>query len=361
MGYADLQLWTATGFQLPDCQCFILEEVYHADGIRLDAMASMLYLDYGKQDGEWIPNEYGGKENLEAVRMLKELSQTFHQKEDGALLIAEESTAWPKVTGSVQDDGLGFDLKWNMGWMNDFTSYIQIDPYFRKGSHGMLIFSMVYAYSEQFMLVLSHDEVVHGKRSLLMKMPGQPEQQFGNLRLTFGYMMTHPGKKLHFMGQEFAQTQEWYEKESLHWEELEDKRHLQMQNYVKELHTFYRKHPALYECDFEGEGFEWISCLDADHSIVAFVRRDEEQKEQLLVICNFTPVLYENFKVGVPFAGKYKEIFNSDHECYGGSGCVNRRQLNSKAVMWDGRPNSITLNVPPLGMCIFNCMPKNNK
>lgn len=334
------------------------KDVYHADGIRLDAVASMLYLDYGRQDGEWIANEYGGHENLSAVRLLKELSMVFHQKKDGALLIAEESTAWPKVTGDINEEGLGFDLKWNMGWMNDFTSYMQADPYFRKGCHGMLTFSMVYAYSERFMLVLSHDEVVHGKRSMLMKMPGVPEEQFGNLRVAFGHMMTHPGKKLQFMGQEFAQIEEWNEKESLNWEELEDNKHREMQQYVKELNAFYKKHPALYESDFDCEGFEWISCLDADHSIIAYMRRDAKSDEQLLVICNFTPVLYENFKLGVPFAGKYKEIFNSDHEAYGGMGYLNRRQLNSKAILWDGRENSITLDVPPLGMCIFNCIPQ---
>lgn len=334
------------------------KDVYHVDGIRLDAVASMLYLDYGRNDGEWIPNEYGGHENLAAVKMLRELSLVFHEKADGALLIAEESTAWPKVTGDVEADGLGFDLKWNMGWMNDFISYMQIDPYFRKGSHGSLVFSMIYAYSEQFMLVFSHDEVVHEKRSLLMKMPGDLEQKFGNLRIAFGYMITHPGKKLHFMGQEFAQIEEWNEKESLPWNELEEKNHKYMQRYIKELNAFYGSHPALYESDFEEEGFEWISCMDADHSIIAFMRNDSAKKEQLLVVCNFTPVLYENFKIGVPFAGKYKEIFNSDKEIYGGNGYQNRRQLISKAVSWDGRANSITLNVPPLGICIFNCIPQ---
>ena len=335
------------------------KEVYHADGIRLDAVASMLYLDYGKQDGDWVPNENGGNENLAAVQMLKELSRVFHKKKDGALLIAEESTAWPMVTGSVEEDGLGFDLKWNMGWMNDFTSYMKLDPYFRKGSHGMLTFSMVYAYSERFLLALSHDEVVHGKCSLLMKMPGNMEQKFANLRLAFGYMMTHPGKKLHFMGQEFAQIEEWNEKESLHWEALSGKEHRQMQQYVGKLQKFYKEHPALYESDFYSEGFEWISCLDADHSIIAYVRRDAKREEQLLILCNFTPVLYENFKLGVPFAGKYKEIFNSDAEQFGGNGCRNKRTLLSKAVPWDGRVHSITLDVPPLGMCIFQGIPGN--
>lgn len=332
------------------------KEIYHADGIRMDAVASMLYLDYGRRDGEWIPNEYGGHENLQAVEFLQKLSIAFHEKKDGALLIAEESTAWKGVTAEVEADGLGFDLKWNMGWMNDFTSYMKLDPYFRKGSHGSLVFSMVYAYSERYLLSFSHDEVVHGKGSMLMKMPGDMVQKFGNLRVAYGFMMTHPGKKLQFMGQEFGQIEEWNEKESLHWEELKDKSHRALQKYVQELNQFYQKHPALYEGDYKEEGFEWISCMDAERSIIAFVRRDMEKKEQLLVVCNFTPVMYENFKLGVPFAGKYKEIFNSDKELYGGTGCLNKRQLLSKEVTWDGRANSITLDVPPFGVCIFQAM-----
>lgn len=334
------------------------KDIYHADGIRMDAVASMLYLDYGRNPGEWIANENGGNENLEAVRMLQKLSGVFHEKKDGALLIAEESTAWPMVTGDPEEDGLGFDLKWNMGWMNDFTSYMKADPYFRKGSHGALVFSMVYAYSEKFILPFSHDEAVHGKRSMLMKMPGDYELKYGNLRAAFGFMLTHPGKKLQFMGQEFAQEEEWSEQGSLHWEELEDKNHQNLQLYVKELNQFYLKHPALYENDYEPEGFEWISCMDADHGIITFMRRDSKKKEQLLVICNFTPVLYENFKVGVPFEGSYKEIFNSDSERYGGTGCLNKKVLRTKEVSWDGRENSITIDVPPFGICIYSSTPK---
>lgn len=290
--------------------------------------------------------------------MLQKLSEVFHKKKDGALLIAEESTAWPMVTGNIEEGGLGFDLKWNMGWMNDFTSYMKADPYFRKGSHGALVFSMIYAYSERFILPFSHDEVVHGKHSMLMKMPGDFELKYGNLRAAFGFMLTHPGKKLQFMGQEFAQEEEWSEQGSLHWEELEDKGHQNLQLYVKELNQFYLKHPALYENDYEPEGFEWISCMDADHSIITFMRSDSKKKEQLLVICNFTPVLYENFKVGVPFEGSYKEIFNSDSERYGGTGCLNKKVLRTKEVSWDGRENSITIDVPPFGICIFNSTPK---
>lgn len=334
------------------------KDVYHVDGIRMDAVASMLYLDYGRGVGEWIPNENGGHENLQAVEFLRTLSVAFHEKQDGAMLIAEESTAWKGVTGDVAADGLGFDLKWNMGWMNDFTSYMKLDPYFRKGSHGSLVFSMEYAYSERYLLAFSHDEVVHGKCSMLMKMPGDMEQKFGNLRAAYGFMMTHPGKKLQFMGMEFGQEAEWSEKESLHWEELEEQDHKALQKYVSELNQFYQKHPALYESDYKEGGFEWISCQDADHSIIAFMRRDSQKKEQLLVACNFTPVVYENFKLGVPFEGKYKEIFNSDKEQYGGMGCLNKRQLVAKEVTWDGRAHSITLDMPSFGICIFQAIPK---
>ncbi len=326
---------------------------YHADGIRMDAVASMLYLDYGKQPGEWVPNMYGGNENLEAIELLRTLSNVFHEQCPGVWLIAEESTAWPKVTGKTSDDGLGFDAKWNMGWMNDFVAYMQTDPLFRKWRHGMLTFSMVYAYSEKFILVLSHDEVVHMKGSMLMKMPGEIEQKFGNLRAVYGFMMMHPGKKLLFMGQEFGQTSEWNEKCSLPWDEAEEPEHAKMQHFVAALNGFYQKHPALYELDHSEDGFEWLSSLDADHSIITFMRYSSGQKEKLLVVCNFTPVLYENFKIGVPLAGKYKEIFNSDAEEFGGSGHGNRRQKNSRKVSWDGREDSISIEVPPLGVCVF--------
>ena len=330
------------------------KDVYHADGIRMDAV------DYGRGVGQWIPNEFGGHENLQAVEFLEKLSTAFHEKKDGALLIAEESTAWKGVTGDVASGGLGFDLKWNMGWMNDFTSYMKIDPYFRKGSHGSLVFSMEYAYSERYLLAFSHDEVVHGKCSMLMKMPGDMEQKFGNLRAAYGFMMTHPGKKLQFMGQEFGQEQEWNEKGSLQWDELDDSDHKALQKYVRELNLFYQKHPALYESDYKEGGFEWISSQDADHSIIAFMRRDSLSREQLLVVCNFTPVMYENFKLGVPFEGKYKEIFNSDKEQYGGMGCLNRRQIAAKEVTWDGRGYSITFDMPSFGVCIFQGIPKPN-
>lgn len=334
---------------------------YHADGIRMDAVASMLYLDYGKQGGEWIPNMYGGNENLEAIKFLQDLSEAFHERSNGALLIAEESTAWPKVTEHVDEDGLGFDLKWNMGWMNDFTCYMQTDPLMRKGRHGTLTFSMVYAYSEKFVLVFSHDEVVHLKGSMLRKMPGTMEEKFANLRVAYGFMMTHPGKKLLFMGQEFGQETEWNEKQELPWEQAQEEPHKTLQQYVKALNTFYSNHPALYQADFKPEGFEWLSSLDADHSIISYMRYDAKKKEQLLVVCNFTPVVYENFKLGVPYAGKYKEIFNSDAVEFGGDGCTNPRQKNSKPNSWDGRDNSIAITVPPLGISVFRAIPSGEK
>lgn len=326
---------------------------YHVDGIRMDAVASMLYLDYGKQDGEWVANMYGGNENLEAIELLQKLSDVFHKECPGAWLIAEESTAWPQVTGQVSENGLGFDMKWNMGWMNDFITYMQTDPLFRKGRHGMLTFSMIYAYSENFILVLSHDEVVHMKGSMLMKMPGDMEQKFANLRAAYTFMVMHPGKKLLFMGQEFGQSTEWNEKISLPWEEAQQPENQRLQHFVSHLNAFYQKHPALYELDYSEDGFEWLSSMDADHSIITFMRYSEDAEEKLLVVCNFTPVLYENFKVGVPLPGKYKEIFNSDAEEYGGSGHGNRRVKNSKTVSWDGREESISIEVPPLGVCVF--------
>lgn len=323
----------------------------------MDAVASMLYLDYGKQDGEWVANMYGGNENLEAIAFLRDLSDVMHERNKGALLIAEESTAWPKVTEPSTVDGLGFDLKWNMGWMNDFTTYMQTDPLFRKGRHGMLTFSMIYAYSEKFVLVFSHDEVVHLKGSMFAKMPGEPEEKYANLRVAYGFMMAHPGKKLLFMGQEFAQETEWNEKQELPWEQAEEPDHRALQQYVKALNTFYQEHPAWYETDFDAEGFEWLSSMDADHSIITFMRYDAKKEERLLVVCNFTPVTYENFKIGVPVAGKYKEIFNSDQISFGGTGCINARQKSAKKIPWDGREYSLTISVPPLGMSVYRCVP----
>lgn len=334
-------------------------EMFHADGIRMDAVASMLYLDYGKQDGEWLPNMYGGNENLEAISFLRLLNDKIHARKDGSISIAEESTAWSKVTGRTDDDGLGFDLKWNMGWMNDYLEYIRTDPLFRKGRHGMLTFSMVYQYSEEFILVLSHDEVVHLKGSLYAKMPGSKEDKLASLRLTYGYMAAHPGKKLLFMGQEFGMEREWSEERQLDWELLEPgpdgeiSGHEKLRRFVSRLNAFYKTHPALYADDVKPSGYEWISVLDADRSVIAFLRKCKE--ETLLVLCNFTPVAYEDFRVGVPYAGKYKEIFNSDAEEFGGRGFVNPRLKQSKKIKWDGRPNSIECRLAPLAVQIFTC------
>ncbi|MCH5252092.1 MAG: 1,4-alpha-glucan branching protein GlgB [Lachnospiraceae bacterium] len=339
-------------------------EKFHADGLRMDAVASMLYLDYGKNDGEWVANMYGGHENLEAIDFLQKLNKKIHARKDGSLSIAEESTAWSMVTGDVSKGGLGFDLKWNMGWMNDFLEYMRTDPLFRKGRHGMLTFSMMYQYSEEYILVLSHDEVVHMKGSMYTKMPGSPADKFASLRLSYGYMAAHPGKKLLFMGQEFGQEREWSEERSLDWNLLEPtedgmSENEKLRQYVSILNQFYRLHPAMYREDSRPAGFEWISTLDADRSVIAFLRKCKD--ETLLVLCNFTPVAHEKFRVGVPFVGKYKEIFNSDAEEYGGTGFTNPRLKQSKRVKWDGRLNSIECRLAPLSIQIFNCTKENKK
>ena len=327
-------------------------EKFHIDGLRLDAVASMLYLDYGKNDGEWVANMYGGNENLEAMELLRHLNSVVHKRKDGTIMIAEESTAWPKITGDIEDGGLGFDYKWNMGWMNDYLEYIRTDPLFRKGRHGMLTFSMIYNYSEDFILVLSHDEVVHLKGSMYEKMPGEEADKFASLRLSYGYMAAHPGKKLIFMGQEFGQKREWSEERSLDWDLMtEGSDHEKLANYVSYLNEFYKKHPALYRDDYEPKGFDWVSELDADHSVIAFLRKC--RGETLLVVCNFTPVAYDKFVLGVPTAGKYKEIFNSNAKEFGGDGVVNPRVKASKAVTKDGFKHSIEFCLPPLGITIF--------
>ena len=335
---------------------------YHADGIRMDAVASMLYLDYGKNPGEWIPNIYGGHENLEAVEFLKHLNSVFKARTNGAVLIAEESTAWPEITGDIKEGALGFDYKWNMGWMNDFTGYMQCDPYFRKHHYGELTFSMLYAYSEDFILVFSHDEVVHGKGSMIGKMPGEElEIKAANLRAAYGFMMGHPGKKLLFMGQEFAQIHEWNENAELDWGIVEQPLHKQMQEYVKSLNELYVNYPALHQMDYEPEGFEWVNCTDSEESIVVFLRKTKKKEETLLIVCNFDTVLHEKFRVGVPFAGKYKEISNSDAELYGGKGRTNPRVKNSKKAEKDARPDSIEITVAPLSVMIFTCTPAEDK
>ena len=329
-------------------------EKYHADGIRMDAVASMLYLDYGKNDGEWVANIYGGNENLEAIEFLKHLNSVFKKKYPGVMMIAEESTAWPKITGDLDDDGLGFDYKWNMGWMNDFIGYMKNDPIYRGSHHGELTFSMIYAYSEKFLLSLSHDEVVHGKCSLLNKMPGELPQKLANLRAAYAFMATHPDKKLLFMGQDFAQPEEWSEQTGLHWELLHQTEHKQMQEYMKTLLAFYKSHPALYERDFVPEGFEWINFTEWEKNIVSFLRKTRKSEEMLLVVCNFSDVTYEDYQVGVPYAGKYKEVFNSDAKNFGGEGVTNPRVKMAKKEECDERKYSIRIKVPALGVSIFS-------
>lgn len=331
---------------------------YHADGIRMDAVASMLYLDYGKNAGEWVANIYGGHENLEAVEFLKHLNSVFHKEVKGAVLIAEESTAWPQITGDVKEGGLGFDYKWNMGWMNDFLGYMQCDPLYRSEHYSELTLSMLYAYSEKFMLVFSHDEVVHGKGSMAGKMPGDTlEKKFAGLRAAYGFMYGHPGKKLLFMGQDFGQIHEWNENASIEWELLENPLHSSMKAYVKALNQLYTSHPALYQMDDEPEGFEWINCTYHKENIVIFLRKTKKPEDTLIFVCNFAPGAREKFRLGVPFAGKYKEILNSDAKIFGGSGMVNPRVKMSKKEEWDTRENSIMINVPPMGISVFQGTP----
>jgi 1,4-alpha-glucan branching enzyme len=326
---------------------------YHVDGIRMDAVASMLYLDYGRNNGEWLPNKFGGNENLEAISFIKEVNSIMKERHPGVLMIAEESTAWPMMTHSVEEGGLGFDYKWNMGWMNDFLGYMKLDPLYRKYHHNELTFSMVYAYSENFVLVLSHDEVVHEKGSMIGKMPGGYEDKFSNLRVAYGYMMTHPGKKLLFMGQEFAQFAEFNESSELDWSLFEFDAHVYMQNYVKCLNKLYETEPALFGLDDNPDGFQWINCNNANESMISFERRGKDEKDTLLVICNFTPMEHKNYKLAVPTSGKWKEIFSSDDAKFGGDGSNNKTVKQSKAGECDGRENCISITVPPLSISVF--------
>lgn len=328
-------------------------EKYHIDGLRVDAVASMLYLDYGKKDGEWVANKYGGNGNLEAVEFLKHMNSIVEKKFPNAYMIAEESTAWPKVSKPVEDDGLGFDLKWNMGWMNDFLEYASKECEYRKYHHHNIVFGMVYAYSENFVLVLSHDEVVHGKRSMLDKMPGDLWQKFANLRVSYGFMFGHPGKKLLFMGGEFGQFIEWNENKELDWFLLEFEHHKALHDYVKDLNHLYLNEPAFWKHDFTSDGFEWLDKEDDEKSIVSFIRKGNKRKDTLVVICNFTPIVYEDFKQGMPFAGQYEEVFNSDDPKYGGSGVVNEGKFKTKKSECHKKDNSIRLRIPPLGITIL--------
>ena len=331
-------------------------EKYHVDGIRMDAVASMLYLDYGKSDGQWIPNIYGGKENLEAIEMVKHLNSIMKKRNFGVLTIAEESTAFPMVTGELNDGGLGFDLKWNMGFMNDYLRYIRYDPYFRSHHHGELTFSMIYAYSEKFILAFSHDEVVHGKATLLGKMPGDRERKFANLRLTYAYMMTHPGKKLLFMGQDMGEFDEWNEDRCVEWELASQPEHGGIMTLVKDLNQLYRTSPELYELDDQAKGFEWINNISGNESYLTFLRHGKQEDQVLLVVANFSGISRQ-ITTGVPFDGKYKEVFNTDDVKYGGTGQLNSRIRKAKDVEWDDRPQSITVSLAPLSVSILRYIP----
>ena len=328
-------------------------EKYHIDGIRIDAVASMLYLDYGRNDGEWLPNIYGGNENLEAIDFIKEVNSKMHELHKGVIMIAEESTAWPMMTHPVEAGGLGFDYKWNMGWMNDFLNYMKLDPLYRKYHHNDLTFSMVYAYSEKFILVLSHDEVVHEKGSMIAKMPGGYEDKFSNLRVAYGYMMTHPGKKLLFMGQEIAQFTEFNENAEVDWSLFEFDAHVFMQGYVKELNELYKTEPALYELDSSPEGFTWINCNSANTSLLSYVRKGKKESDTLLIICNFTPMEHKAYKLATPSGGRWQEIFSSDNSRYGGEGRNNKTVKQAKKAECDGQDHYISVTVPPLSISVF--------
>ena len=324
---------------------FWIEEC-HVDGLRVDAVASMLYLDYGKNDGQWVANKYGGNQNLEAIEFFKHLNTVVLGRNHGTVMIAEESTAWPKVTGKAEDDGLGFSLKWNMGRMNDFLEYMKLDPYFRKFNHNKMTFSMTYAYSEKYVLVISHDEVVHLKKSMLEKMPGEPDDKFKNLKAAYTFMFCHPGKKLLFMGQEFGQLREWSEERELDWFLLGEEKHRDLKDFVKALLKMYRKYPALYGMDTDPSGFEWINADDGDRSIYSFVRKSPTGRNNLLVICNFTPMDRPDYRVGVPKKKQYTQLLDEN-------GMTAKKVFKAEKQECDNRPFSFAYPLPAYGVAIF--------
>jgi len=321
---------------------------YHVDGLRVDAVASLLYLDYGRKEGDWIPNQYGGRENLEAIAFLRRLNEAIYQEKPDVQTIAEESTAWPMVSRPTYVGGLGFGLKWDMGWMHDTLEYMTKDPVYRKYHHNNLTFRLIYAFFENFVLPLSHDEVVHGKGSLLGKMPGDEWQKFANLRLLLGYMYAQPGKKLLFMGGEFGQWREWVHDESLEWHLLQYAPHSGLQKWVSDLNHVYRSQPALYELDFDQAGFEWIDCNDVEHSVVSLIRKGRSRNDIIAVVCNFTPVTHSNYRIGVPQPGFWTELLNSDAKEYGGSNQGNLGGVKAALIPFHGRPYSLTITLPPL-------------
>ena len=333
-------------------------EHYHIDGLRVDAVASMLYLDYGKKEGQWIANKYGENKNLEAIEFFRHINTLITGRNHGTVMIAEESTAWPMVTGPADKGGLNFTYKWNMGWMHDFLDYMSLDPYFRKNNHHKMTFAMSYNNSEKYILVLSHDEVVHLKKSMWEKMPGDEEDKFRNLKSAYSFMMGHPGKKLLFMGQDFGQLREWSEERELDWYLMEEPRHRQLNEYFRELLHIYRKYPAMYEQDSDWNGFEWIIADDADRSIYSFVRKSKNGKNSLLFVCNMTPVARDDYRVGVPKKGTYHLLLNSNEVRFGGTEADKSRPASYKAVKseCDGREYSISYPLPPFGVAVFRVM-----
>lgn len=328
-------------------------DCYHIDGLRVDAVASMLYLDYSRKHGEWEPNEHGGRENLDAVYFIREFNKAVHKFHPDTITIAEESTAFPGVTHPIDSGGLGFDLKWMMGWMHDTLSYFSKDPLYRSYHQGQLAFSLVYAFSEKFMLPLSHDEVVYGKGSLINKMPGDDWQQFANLRLLFSYMYGHPGDKMMFMGGEFAQRHEWRHDFSLDWHEAEYPSHQGIRKLIRDLNELYKNEPALYQKNFSWEGFEWIDISDTANSVISWIRKGDRPEEKLIFVANFTPAVHENYRIGIPEMGYYSEIFNSDNEKYWGSNRLNDPELETAPIPKHGKTHSLSLTLPPLGLIIL--------
>ncbi|AFS77669.1 1,4-alpha-glucan-branching enzyme GlgB [Gottschalkia acidurici 9a] len=328
-------------------------DVFHIDGLRVDAVSSMLYLDFCKEHGQWIPNRYGGRENLEAIEFMRKMNETIYENYPNTFMIAEESSAWPLVSSPTYLGGLGYNYKWNMGWMNDILEYMEKETIHRKWHHNLITFSIMYTYSENFILPLSHDEVVHGKKSLLDKMPGDYWQKFANLRLLYGYMMGHPGKKLLFMGGEFGQFIEWKYDDELDWFLLDYDMHEKVKNYTRDLNALYKEERSLWELDHKQEGFEWIDPNNSEQSIITFMRKGKKERDLLIIVCNFTPQVYEKYKIGVPFLGEYQEVFNSDYEKYGGSNFINKEILVSDNAKWNNQKYSLEINIPPLGVAYF--------